>query len=482
MSIIFTILTTLYVICAVLLTIYAISQTLLLFVYWKHRRDSLPTPKVSEFPTVTVQLPLYNERHVVERLLDACAKLDYPRDRLTIQVLDDSTDETVAIVADLCAKWQKAGVNMQHVRRSNRQGYKAGALAYGMTISDSELFAVFDADFVPIPDFLRLTVPHFQSNPRLGLVQTRWGHLNPFDNPLTLGQTLSVDAHFVVEQTARNRSGMLINFNGSGGIWRASCIREAGGWDDITMSEDLDLSYRAQLLGWRFLYLPDVVIPAELPLQMTAYKMQQARWAKGNTQCLTRLFSKVWHGRLSLPQRLAATVHLAQQLPHPLMVLLLLLTPPLILMGAFKTLPLGPLGFAGLGPVLIYVVSQQSLYPDWRRRLLVFPLLLTIGIGIAWNNTSGVLGGLAGKRGKWIPTPKGGQAKQAAEFHLQPDYIAWTELALAVYALWGVWVAWKHYPPLVPYLALHSFAIASVAIWSVGDTMHWRLPLSGAHH
>ncbi|MFN8371509.1 MAG: glycosyltransferase [Anaerolineae bacterium] len=478
----FILLTTLYVISALLLTIYAISQTFLLLIYLRHRRDDVPTPRVNDYPTVTVQLPLYNERLVVERLLDACAQLDYPHDRLIIQVLDDSTDETVSIVADLCARWQQAGVNMQHVRRPERKGYKAGALAYGMTIVDSELFAVFDADFVPTPDFLSRTVPYFASNPKLGLVQTRWGHLNPFDNPLTLGQTLSVDAHFVVEQTARNRSGMLINFNGSGGIWRASCIREAGGWDDTTLSEDLDLSYRAQLAGWRFLYLPDVVIPAELPPQMTAYKLQQARWAKGSTQCLTRLLGKVWHGRLSLPQRLVATLHLCQYLPHPLMILLLLLTPPLILMGAFQKLPLGPLGIAGLGPLLVYVVSQQALYNDWQRRIIVLPMLIALGTGIAWNNTRAVFGGLRGARGEFKRTPKFGQAKDSNAYSLRLDEATWVEFVLALYALWGAWVAAKYYPPLLPYLALYSFAFAAVALWSLSDTMHWKLPLIGAHH
>ncbi len=478
----FTILTTLYVICAFLLTIYAISQTLLLFIYWIHRRDSLPLPKGGDLPSVTVQLPIYNERHVVERLLDSCAQLDYPRDRLTIQVLDDSTDETVSIVADLCTKWQKAGVNMQHVRRPDRKGYKAGALAYGMTLVDSELFAVLDADFVPRADFLCCTVPYFSNNPRLGLVQTRWGHLNPFDNPLTLGQTLSVDAHFVVEQTARNRSGMLINFNGSGGVWRASCIREAGGWDDTTLSEDLDLSYRAQLSGWHFLYLPDVVIPAELPPQMTAYKLQQARWAKGSTQCLTRLLGRVWQERLSLPQRLVATLHLCQYLPHPLMILLLLLTPPLILMHGFQKLPLGPLGLAGLGPLMVYVVSQQALYNDWRRRLLVFPVLMALGTGIAWNNTRAVVGGLMGARGEFKRTPKFGQNKGTNSYALSVDEAMLPEMALALYALWGVGVALQHYPPLVPYLALYSFAFAGVALWSLSDTMHWKSPFSAAHH
>jgi cellulose synthase/poly-beta-1,6-N-acetylglucosamine synthase-like glycosyltransferase len=469
-----TLLTILYVICALLLSIYAISQTLLLLIYWRHRRDTLPTPKIHDFPSVTVQLPLYNERYVVERLLDACAQLDYPHERLTIQVLDDSTDDTAQIAAKTCAKWQQQGVNMQHIRRAERKGYKAGALAYGMTLSNSDLFAVFDADFVPTPDFLSCTVPHFSSSPHLGLVQTRWGHLNPFDNPLTLGQALSVDAHFVVEQTARNRAGMLINFNGSGGIWRAACIRDAGGWDDMTLSEDLDLSYRAQLVGWRFLYLPDVVIPAELPPQMSAYKLQQARWAKGSTQCLTRLLGKVWRARLSLPQRLAATLHLCQYLPHPLMIVLLLLTPPLMLMGAFKTLPLGPLGLAGLGPLLVYVVSQQALYEDWRRRLLAFPVLMALGTGIAWSNTRAVLDGFAGTRGEFKRTPKYGQGDGSSAYTMRFDPTTWMEFGLSLYALWGVWVASTHYPPLEAYLALYSFAFAAVAFWSVGDTLRLK--------
>ncbi|NWF70543.1 MAG: glycosyltransferase [Chloroflexi bacterium] len=467
----FTLLTTLYVICALLLTIYAVSQTLLLFIYWRHRRERVIAPSVQDWPTVTVQLPLYNERHVVERLLEACANLDYPRDRLLIQVLDDSNDETVPIVAQLCAKWQRAGVNMRQVRRAERKGYKAGALAYGMTLSQSELFAVFDADFVPPPDFLKHTVSYFSADPTLGMVQTRWGHLNPFDNPLTLGQTLSVDAHFVVEQTARNRAGLLINFNGSGGIWRASCIREAGGWDATTLSEDLDLSYRAQLAGWHFLYLPDVVIPGELPPQMTAYKLQQARWAKGSTQCLTRLLGRVWHAtRLSLAQRLVATLHLCQYLPHPLMVLLLLLTPPLILMDAFEKLPLGPLGLAGLGPLLVYVVSQQTLYDDWGKRLLVFPVLMALGTGIAWNNTRAVVSGFMGRHGEFKRTPKFGQAKRANTYALRFDRATWVEVALSLYALWGTVIAVKSYPALAPYLALYAFAFAAVAFWSMSDS------------
>ncbi|MBA3872666.1 MAG: glycosyltransferase, partial [Anaerolineae bacterium] len=237
----------------------------------------MPTPPVEKWPTVVVQLPLYNERYVVRRLLDSVAALDYPRELLTVQVLDDSNDETIEITATKVAELSAKGLNILHVRRPERTGYKAGAMAYGMSLVESEFVMVLDADFVPAPDFLRKTIPHLVARPRLGMVQTRWGHLNPFNNWLTLGQTLALDSHFVVEQTARSRGGWLMTFNGSGGVWRAQCIREAGGWRDLTLTEDLDLSYRAQLAGWEFLYLPDVVVPGELPPQIAAYKQQQAR-------------------------------------------------------------------------------------------------------------------------------------------------------------------------------------------------------------
>ncbi|MBN8621035.1 MAG: glycosyltransferase, partial [Anaerolineae bacterium] len=248
-----------YVICAVLLTLYASSQLFLLFVYLRHRRDQTPTPPVAEWPTVLVQLPIYNERHVVSRLLESVAALDYPADRLIIQLLDDSTDETVQLAAEKIASLRQRGLNAHHIRREDRSGYKAGALAYGLSLVDTELVMVLDADFVPPPDFLRRTVPHLVANPQLGMVQTRWGHLNPFTNLLTRGQTLALDSHFVVEQTARSRGGWLLTFNGSGGVWRTQCIRDAGGWRDLTLTEDLDLSFRAQLAGWKFFYMPDVV-------------------------------------------------------------------------------------------------------------------------------------------------------------------------------------------------------------------------------
>jgi cellulose synthase/poly-beta-1,6-N-acetylglucosamine synthase-like glycosyltransferase len=469
-------LTALYVLCALLLTVYAGSEMLLLFMYWRYRDEPNPTPSVKEWPTVVIQLPIYNERHVVERLLNAVAALDYPRQKLLVQVLDDSTDETVDIAAALVESLAADGLNIQHIRRENRAGYKAGAMAYGLTLTDSELVVVLDADFVPAPDFLCRTVPYLAADPGLGMVQTRWGHLNPFSNLLTLGQTLALDGHFVVEQTARSRAGWLMSFNGSGGVWRAQCIRDAGGWRDLTLTEDLDLSYRAQLAGWRFLYLPDVVVPGELPPQIAAYKQQQARWAKGSTQTLAYIFNPLWRSGFSLSQRIMATLHLCQYIPHPLMVMMLLLTPPLLIAHSLQKLPLGLLGIVGLGPPLVYVISQRSLYPDWKRRILAFPMLVAIGTGIAWSNTQAVFGGLMGNRGEFRRTPKFARAWQGSGYALRFDHNIWIELFLAAYAVWGVILALRTSPALAPYLAVYGFAFGLVALWGLHD--RWELWMS----
>lgn len=468
-----TLLTLFYLLCAVLLAAYASGTLLLLVIYWRHRHDHIAIPPVKIWPTVTIQLPIYNERHVVQRLLKSVSRLDYPRDKLIIQVLDDSTDDTSAIVAAYLARFFNRGLNIQHIRREQRAGYKAGALAYGLSLTDSELVVVLDADFTPSPDFLRRTVPFLVVDPALGMVQTRWGHLNPFDNPLTLGQTLALDGHFVVEQTARSRAGWLINFNGSGGVWRTCCIRDAGGWRDTTLTEDLDLSYRAQLAGWRFFYLPDVVVPAELPPQMAAYKQQQARWAKGSTQTLVRTLIPLWRSHLTFTQRIMATLHLCQYMPHPLMLTLLLLTPPLMIEHKLQGLPLGPLGLMGLGPPIMYVISQQVLYRDWFRRILAFPVLLALGTGIAWNNTCAVVSGLLPgvPSGEFHRTPKFAKGWSHSRYALRFDSAVWIEIGLSLYALVGAKMALDLSPQLVLYLAVYGFAFGLIALWSVRDTL-----------
>nr|PZN54375.1 MAG: hypothetical protein DIU68_10660 [Chloroflexota bacterium] len=421
----------------------------------------------------------YNERYVVRRLLDAVARLDYPRDKLTIQVLDDSTDETSEIVAARVAALRATGLDIQHIRRANRNGFKAGALAYGLERLTSEYVAVLDADFVPPPSFLRDIIPHMVADPSIGMVQSRWGHLNANGNMLTRGQAMALDGHFVVEQVGRNRSGWLINFNGSGGVWRTAAIHDAGGWTDETLTEDLDLSYRAQLKGWKFLYLPSVVVPGELPPDLAAYKQQQARWAKGGTQCMVLLLGKIWRSpRLTFTQRVMATAHLAQYMNAVLMIVLLVLTPPVLILTRMENMPLGPLGLAGLGPPLVYLVSQHALYPNWKQRFLHFPALMAIGTGLAWNNCLAVLSGLFQKKGEFKRTPKYAINRTIdSSYRLAGDWTIVIEALFSVYALMGALIAMRLSPTLVIYLGIYCFAFGVVALWGISETVKVRRSL-----
>ena len=470
------IMTAVYVGSALALALYAAGTLVLLALWWRHRRDdfSAPRPAEDDWPTVTVQLPVFNEREVIGRLIDAVAAFDYPRAKLRVQVLDDSTDDTRLVVAQRVERFSRAGLDITHLRRTDRRGYKAGALAAALEQTDSDLIAILDADFVPPPDFLRRVVPHFLADPRLGMVQTRWGHLNAEENLLTRGQALSLDGHFVIEQTARSRGGLLLSFNGAGGVWRAVAIRDAGGWSDATLTEDLDLSYRAQLKGWRFRYLPDVVVPAEVPPQIAAYKRQQARWAKGNTQVLLRLLPEVWRcPHFTLAQKCMGTLHLCQYLVHPLMLALLLLTLPMLITSAIKGLSLAPLGLAGLGPPLLYVLSQRTLYPDgwtWARRMLAFPALMALGTGLALTNTLAVLSALLGQPNVFQRTPKfRGQSWQQSGYALHFSWTTFGEAALAVYALWCGMLMLRFLPSLAPFLFLYAYAFGTVALWGLAE-------------
>jgi cellulose synthase/poly-beta-1,6-N-acetylglucosamine synthase-like glycosyltransferase len=474
-------LTTTYIICVLLLALYTSGQALLLFRYWRTSQVQVETPTMDDFPAVTVQLPLYNEQYVATRLIDAVAKLDYPRDKLWIQVLDDSTDSTTQIVERYLAKLEEQGINVQHIRRPNRTGYKAGALAYGMTKIKNEFIAIFDADFIPPADFLKQTIPHLVHNPQIGVVQTRWGHLNSDDNWLTRSQTLSIDAHFIIEQTARNRSGWLIPFNGTGGVWRRECIDSAGGWSDDTLTEDLDLSYRAQIIGWESLFLPDIEVPGEIPPQLAAYKQQQSRWAMGNTQCLIKLVNPLLRAKLSLSQKIMAVQHLCQYLPHPLMLMLLLLTPPLLLTNSLSEMPLAPLGIVGLAPPLMYIVSQIRLYDNWLSRLKAFPTLLLIGTGISLSNTLAVIGAIIGVKIEFRRTPKFVEGWAENHYALQSDLTIWLEFVLMGYALWGVWLAWDIQPELVLYLLVYALSFATIVGWSLRDLWMMRRFTSQSH-
>ncbi|WBA42735.1 cellulose synthase family protein [Hymenobacter canadensis] len=410
-----------------------------------------PAPAV--WPRVTVQLPLYNEVFVAERLLDACAALDYPTDRLHIQVLDDSTDETVALVAARVAYHQARGLHIEQVRRPDRQGYKAGALAYGLTHSEAELVAIFDADFVPQPDFLRRTVPYFQHEPRLGVVQTRWGHLNEEYSLLTELQAFGLNAHFHVEQLGRNAGGHFINFNGTGGVWRRSCIEDAGGWHADTLTEDLDLSYRAQLRGWRFHYLPHVVAPAELPATLDALKSQQFRWTKGAAETARKHLRNVLRSGQPLSTKLHATFHLLNSSVFVAILVMALVSVPLVFVRA--DLPeLKPVLRVASVFLLAFVPLVYYYYTAWRldkptaprwRFAADFLLFLSVSMGLTLHNARAVLLGYQGRQSAFIRTPKLGLVKRTGGWRGRRyrtgdllDGLTFTEGLLTLYFAFGV--------------------------------------------
>ena len=414
---------TLYGIAMLFIFSYNVMQLQLVYHYWKFKRSrkKLPPAPVQEIPPqdlpiVTVQLPVYNELYVVQRLIDAVAALDYPKDKLEIQVLDDSNDETVQLIADKVAEHQQHGIWIEHIQRDNRQGFKAGALAYGLKISQGEYVAIFDADFVPPPHFLKKTLPEF-GNPQIGMVQTRWEHLNENYSLLTQLQAFCLNAHFTIEQLGRHVQGHLINFNGTAGVWRKQCIEEAGGWQSDTLTEDLDLSYRAQLKGWEFKYLEEIGTPAELPAAMNALKTQQFRWTKGAAECAKKNLRKVYKNPdLKRGTKIHATFHLLNSSMFIFVVLVSLLSLPLLYIKD---------GFSQYAQVIMYFsffltgtvflglfywfsTDIKALKPGKRRWYFFtrFPLFLAMYTGLSLHNAMAVIEGLSGKKTAFIRTPK----------------------------------------------------------------------------
>ncbi|MHB0878778.1 MAG: cellulose synthase family protein [Anaerolineae bacterium] len=461
---------------AFLLAIYGLNSFVLSGIYLVVRRRT-PAPVVDgALPRVTVQLPLYNERWVVARLINAVAALDYPRQLLEVQVLDDSTDSTTSIAASLVERWRRRGLDITLLHRGERPGYKAGALAAALPQARGEFVAIFDADFLPPRDWLKRVVPHFRGDPRLGFVQTRWGHLNGAYSPVTRAQALALDGHFIIEQTARQRGGLLMNFNGTAGIWRRACVEECGGWSARTLSEDLDLSYRAQLQGWHCLYLPDVVAPAELPPTVSSFKRQQRRWATGSVQCLRHLVVPLLRSGTTFWQKLEGVVHLSGYLCHPLMLVLLLLSLPLMLVNGGIRYHLTFLGIASMGPPLLYVLSQAVQGMAGVKRLIYFPVLVALGTGMALSNTLAVLRALRHDGGEFERTPKyrlvGSAGKWRGRFYSQGrDLTTLGETALAGYALVTMALAWErgNYYTL-PFLALYVIGFAYVVLESIAET------------
>ena len=466
----------LYLVAVGALFVYGLNAYLLLAIHWWNRRrirEAVTPEPPAEWPSVTVQLPLYNERYVARRLLEAVGALDYPSDRLEIQVLDDSTDDTGAIIEETARRLRARGLTVVHLHRRERAGFKAGALAAGLKEACGEFVAIFDGDAVPRADFLRNTIPHF-TEPLVAVVQTRLGHLNREFSVLTIAQALGIDGHFAVEQPARFWGNLLLNFNGTAGVWRKAAIEDAGGWAHDTLTEDLDLSYRAQLRGWRIVYRPDLVCPAELPVLITGFKSQQRRWAKGAIQTARKLLPAVARAPLSLWAKYQAFIHLTYYMIYPAMLTVILLSVPLL--GLQEVAPEGSglidvslaltLGILGPGFLLLY--AQRVLDPEWLRRAWRLPAIMIIGVGVGWSTSVAVLDALWRKDLEFARTPKFGIGSVGGYWRGKgyADPRSWgglMEIALGLYCAWSVWLFWAHASyGAVPFLALCTTGFLTV--------------------
>ena len=430
-----------------ILAIYGWHRYFLVYLYMKNKANQPAPgllPALSPLPRVTIQLPIFNEMYVADRLIDAVVEMDYPAELLQIQVLDDSTDETTEIAAMAVRRHKSRGCNIQYLHRVDRRGFKAGALEAGLKVATGEYIAIFDADFIPSTDFLMRTLPHFGGDPKVGMVQARWGHINQDYSLLTKIQSMLLDAHFVLEHGGRNRAGCFFNFNGTAGIWRREAIISAGGWQHDTLTEDLDLSYRAQLAGWRFKFLPDLVAPAEVPVEMNSFKSQQHRWAKGSIQTCLKLLPRILRSDQPLGVKAEAFFHLSANFNYLLMsVLSILMFPAMWVrysMGWTEMLLIDvPLFLAATASVAnFYVVAQRELYPDWRQRLKYLPFLMSIGIGLCVNNTRAVLEAIFNKQSDFARTPKYGIERDSDEwvgkkYHQSVGVQPIVEVALGLY-------------------------------------------------
>lgn len=478
-----TLLEILYVSALLGLAFYGLHNAITVFLYWKTKDRPLQATPMKEWPMVTVQLPVFNERYTVERLLNAVARLDYPREKLQIQVLDDSTDDTAILVRHMVEQLRTRGHEIDLIQRPNRSGFKAGALAEGMKTAKGELLAIFDADFVPSADWLKKTVIYF-GDPQLACLQTRWGHTNANSNLLTQAQSLGIDGHFIIEQTARSRNDLFLNFNGTAGIWRKSAIEDAGGWQPDTLTEDLDLSYRVQLKGWRIGYVPEVVVPAELPPQVEAFKKQQYRWAKGSFQVVRKIFWRLLTAPISERKRIFGLLHITGYFVHPLMLAILLLILPVGLMSPSFLRMFPWTMITAFGPPLLYLVARTEYHPRLIDRIRILPILLLVGFGLSLNNTLAVLEGLfSNKMGTFTRTPKfnvtqpnQNWAKSAYTMRISP--MVWGEIGLGIYALLSLvillpYLGWKVAPWLLIYAAGY-FYLAGMNLFQNWQTAQMR--------
>ena len=465
------------------LSAYGIHRYVIIYLFLKHRKRAVePAGHFDELPRVTMQLPIFNEVYVVERLLRSVSEIDYPKDRLHIQVLDDSTDDTKALTASCVAELQGRGFDVELIHRTDRTGFKAGALETGLASAQSDFVCILDADFVPKPDLLKRTI-HFFTDPRVGMIQTRWGHLNRGYSLLTRVQAMFLDGHLLLEQTARSRSGRFFNFNGTAGLWRRSCIDEAGGWQHDTLTEDLDLSYRAQLAGWKFIFLPDVITPAELPVDMNGFKSQQHRWTKGSIQTCKKLLPTVWRCNLPFIIKLEATAHLTSNFAYLLLACLCVLLHPSA--GGpqatwVRTLLLDlPIFFtASVSVAVFYICAQRELHPrTWMKEILLLPALLALGVGLSINNARAVLEACFNHKSDFARTPKYGierksQPWRTCKYMPLKSLLPLAEMAFGLYFTYFLWFAIQHGQYIsVPFLAMFQIGFLYVSLSSFSQWM-----------
>lgn len=474
-----------YIFSLLILLFFGSHGFIMIYYHFKYRKiEPKENRNLNLQELVTIQLPLYNEMYVAERLINAVCAIDYPKDKLEIQVLDDSTDETVNVVKQIVEKKKTEGFDIQHIRRNSRQGFKAGALKEGLKTAKGKYVAIFDADFIPKKDFLKNTLRYF-TNENVGMVQTRWEHLNEDYSILTKIQALALDGHFVIEQSVRNKAGFFINFNGTGGIWKKECIEDAGNWHADTLTEDLDLSYRAQLKGWKFIYLRDFTTPSELPAEMNALKAQQFRWTKGAIETAKKILPLVWKAHIPLRIKLQSTFHLTNNIVFPFILLAGILNVPLVFIknagpywNFFNFMAIFVVAF--ISSFMMYYYAQKDVYADWRKKIALFPLFMAGSMGLALNNTRAVIEGLRGKKSEFVRTPKFKVVSKQDMLNknnkyfatLKVDRSAFVELLLALYCLVGV-VASVYFMEIaaLPFQIMFFLGFAGVSILSFRQTI-----------
>jgi len=480
----------LFIISAIIITAYTCNFYYLAFLSRK-RNNVHPTTDWGT-PSITIQLPIYNEKYVAKRLIDAVCNLDYPKDKMRIMVCDDSDDDTVELLGDLVDDYKNQGFQIEHVRRGTRKGYKAGALKHAMQTTDTELVAIFDADFIPPTWFLKRAIPHF-SKPNIGLIQCRWGHVNENYSVITQAQALSLDFHFLIEQKAKSNSHLFMNFNGTAGIWKRECIEDAGGWHSATLVEDLDLSYRAQMKGWKCVFLPDIVVDAELPVQMNGAKRQQFRWAKGSIQCAIKLLSDIALKRkVAVEAKIQAFIQLTRHIVYPLM-LIQFLALPILLAGQVNLyvvsfLPAITIAtYLAMGPGAYIMIMHSMYHKSWKSKAKILPALLVYNAGLSVNNTVAVFDAVFGKKNEFLRTPKYGIITKDDDWRNKAYNLPFTQTTLleiffGVYGIMGIFIAvFSNNPVFVPIIGLQAVGFFYIAYMSLSHTRFKRNKSSNNH-